>query len=175
MADESINTLRTDLESAKTEIKSLSEKIQKAESFLKALVYVAVIFGISGAWGASVLSTARAQLTDLETDIDKLQDFVDQKKGEIHAEAKVALQAAMEDNDIIARFGKMETRITASGTEEQSVNGPVLGRIAERLVGECPSGFVAKGVRLNLGGTCNRACNDDGRPVAQLGVICVRQ
>jgi hypothetical protein len=44
------------------------------------------------------------------------------------------------------------------------------GRLVQPVM--CREGQVAVGVELTVGGTCNRACDPDGRPIQQFKVVC---
>lgn len=46
------------------------------------------------------------------------------------------------------------------------------GANARTWTAQCPPGFVMKGVRLVVGGTCHRQCDPDGRPVSTFQIIC---
>lgn len=54
-------------------IQSLEDRVQKLENWIKIAAGVAVIFGISGAWGLSSLQAAQKQLSELQNGIATVQ------------------------------------------------------------------------------------------------------
>lgn len=180
MPDDTVKSLRAALDLTNSDLKSLKEKVEKAEAWVKALAVVALILGIAGSAGWSMLSTARDQLAILQGGVkqakDDLSDFTANKKKEVSAEAAAAVASAVLASNADARLRSAETRLTQIGTGEGPVNsGQPIGQIRHNMLATCPAGQVAKSVKLNLGGTCNNQCNGDGQPVSQLELTCVRQ
>ena len=180
MADDTIKSLRLAIDNSNAEIKTLKEKVGKAEGWLKGLAAVAVVFGIAGGIGWTMLSNARDQLTALQGGVrqakEELTDFTNTKKREISAEAAAAIASAAQANDGFTRLGRIEARLTQIGTSEAPVSsGQPIGQIRHNMAAACPAGQVAKAVKLNLGGTCNNQCNGDGQPVSQLELVCIKQ
>ncbi len=185
MPEDSIKSLRTDLEATKSEAKVLREKVEKAETWLKALAIVASVFGIAGAFGWNALSSAREQLITLDGDVKKakgsiesakqeLTEFTAARKRELAAEAEAAVAAAARVSNPAQRLAQIESRLSVIRTAEAPVSsGQPIGQIRTNMAAGCPSGQVAKAIKLNLGGTCNSQCNGDGQPVSQLEVTCV--
>ena len=67
-------------------------------------------------------------------------------------------------------------RLAQIGTSEAQVNsGQPLAPVQANILATCPPGHVVKGVKLNVGGTCNNTCDNDGRPVSQVELICTKQ
>lgn len=77
----------------KTTSVSLEERVQKLENWLKIAVGVAVVFGISGAWGFSLLQAAQKQLTALQDGIHTVK----QQRDEALSDVKAAKDAGIAD------------------------------------------------------------------------------
>jgi hypothetical protein len=180
MPDDTIKSLRVALDNSNSDMKALKEKVEKAEVWLKALFAVAIVFGIAGGIGWSMLDKARDQLSALQGGVrqakDDLGEFATVKRREIAAEAATAVASAVNSNEVVARLTRIEARVSQIGTAAGPADsGQPIGQIRHNMVAACPSGQVAKGVKLNLGGTCNSHCNGDGQPVSQLELNCVKQ
>ena len=67
-------------------------------------------------------------------------------------------------------------RLAQIGSADTQVNsGQPIAPIRANMVASCPAGQVVKAIKLHVGGTCNNQCDNDGRPVSQLELICTKQ
>ena len=56
--------------------KTIEERVERIEKIFWAIGAIAVIFGLSGAWGYKVISAAKTEIETLEADIEPLRKFV---------------------------------------------------------------------------------------------------
>ncbi|WP_411992104.1 hypothetical protein [Agarivorans sp. DSG3-1] len=75
-----LHTLRSELAQAK-------ERILKIETYFKVAFAVAAIFGLAGAFGASIISSIKSEIAVLSADKDKLAEVI----GEIKRDAVNAI------------------------------------------------------------------------------------
>jgi hypothetical protein len=83
---------------------------------------------------------------------------------------------ALRTSDVGGRIEKIDARLGvlgAIGSPVDSKRVAILGN-GETVEATCGEGEIAKGIRLNLGGTCNNHCAGDGRPVGSFSVICAK-
>lgn len=92
-------------------VEALSERVQKLENWLKIAAGVAVIFGVSGAWGLSALHTAQQKLSELQSGIATVQK-----------ERDSALQAlkAEENSELTDIQAKAKPLVEAALTQEMA-------------------------------------------------------
>jgi hypothetical protein len=67
------------------------------------------------------------------------------------------------------------TTFPTGDTASAPADGSVGGYNAINLSSTCPTGYVAVGLQVTLGGTCNKQCDLDGRPVSTFALQCVPQ
>lgn len=79
--------------------KTLDERVARIEKIFWVVAVLAVIFGISGAWGLSALKTAKSEIDSLQSNlriirsfVDKAEAFVDEAKLQIREEKEGQLE-----------------------------------------------------------------------------------
>lgn len=109
-------------------VKALEDKIRNYDKYVFAAVIVAVIFGISGAWGLSLISNAKDEITKLNGDISnaegKVKDFeatletFSTKFGELILNAKGELSQKSEELSVALStemLSALQTEIERAG------------------------------------------------------------
>ena len=65
------------VQNVQLEIRRLEEKVRGIETYIKAALIVAVIFGVAGGWGAHVISSAQSNIVQLRNDTTRLEHRAD--------------------------------------------------------------------------------------------------
>jgi hypothetical protein len=68
-------------DSLRGDIKQLTERIGKIERYLALAVTIAIVFGIGGAWGFAIISSAKTEITQLENKVQDVKSQADGVKG----------------------------------------------------------------------------------------------
>lgn len=183
-----VTSLKEDVASIKSDTRSLSDKVAKIDQWMHALAIVAVIFGLAGAWGWNLLSAAKGQLSDLETQTksqlskvdavkNEMSRFVDLKKQDLTAAIEQEIGHAVSRNDTGSRLLVIERQLAGIGSDERVADGSRIfgGQSGVPLNAICPVGYVARGLKLVLGGVCGGKCEPDGRPISSVQVLCTKQ
>jgi hypothetical protein len=90
------------------------------------------------------------------------------------ADAIVCLERKIET--LKAEQAANTSRLGKIGSSDSTVSsGQPIAPIRANLIATCPPGHVVKAVKLNVGGTCNNTCDNDGRPISQLELECTKQ
>jgi hypothetical protein len=116
------------------------------------------------------LQTAQDALSAARKDIADLQNQITALKAEISA---VAQSANTQVSDLKKTIDDNAAKINFSIKDGASPESPIFGSVfGASFDGTCPAGQVLIGIKQEYGGTCERQCDGDGRPVRKIKVIC---
>jgi len=109
--------------------KTIEERVDRIEKIFWVVGIIAVIFGVSGAWGYKVLSSAKTQLTDLDKKVEAFQNRVDEAsisaKSEIDTkkdEAISDLKKEEEEEEAKGRLKNMASELVSEALNEHTKN-----------------------------------------------------
>ncbi|WP_029062797.1 hypothetical protein [Labrenzia sp. DG1229] len=115
-----------DLES---EISKLRDKIHFFDKVFWAVVAVAAIFGVSGAWGLSVIVTASQTITELEKTVKDAEGRIDDLQASIgESEAQILVWSADAQDKIETKF---EDSSKALDARLQDVSRQLTAKVAQ--------------------------------------------
>lgn len=164
--------------SVQNSIADLNNRMAKIENWLKIAAGTATIFGVVGGFGwqaiAAIKSDIDKQKNAVATAKDEINDFTAKQKKILVAQIEALVEESMKNHEVGGKIITFQNRLNRIGTGPGNVkSGNPLAPIATSMVGTCPSGSVATGITLNMGGTCNHQCDNDGRPIVQMELSCV--
>lgn len=165
-----------DIEQRLTE---LEKQVASLNTAIKIAVGIAIVFGIAGGFGWSVLNSASTKVGAMVKDIDALDKRVETLHKELPPLADVAVANAIAKNEVGKRMIIIESDykdMKMQGSPVQSVLKVPEGH-GMILKAQCQDGQAMQGLELKLGGTCQGQCDptDDGRPVISYAALCAKK
>jgi len=95
--------------------KTIEERVDRIEKIFWVVGVIAVIFGVSGAWGYNVLQSAKTQFTDLDKKVEALQNSVD--KASILVKSEIDTKKDEAISDIKKETDKAEVRLKSKASK----------------------------------------------------------
>lgn len=160
-----------------SEVERLKVKVARINTILAITGGVALVFGLTGAFGAVILNGATEKLAGLNSKLAATERTIAELDGQIGKRADAAVSAAVEKNHVGERVLDAEknvSKLLRAGGMVDTVRAGVTTGNGYTLTATCPIGTVARGISLTLGGDCDHKCNsaEDGRPVLNYRLEC---
>lgn len=153
--------------SAEESVKDMDKRITALEIYFKVALGVAAVFGLTGAVIFSQLTSAQAQIAELETRVTTIKPVVDASIEEIQkaGEAEVADLAVKTDRYLQA---SVERRFRELGRNRDGTVYDVTNPLMGALKAKCPPGTFVSGVSAPTGVGGKYA----GDGISKISVVC---
>ena len=171
-----------DLEKLEDELKEAKQKILKIETYFKVGLVVAVIFGIAGSVGATIISDVNTQIqkpkSDTETVISKLDVAEKAAIKNINNTGTSVLtkitnyaEAAVDKAFSNGFDANLSVANNKWGNSNQVGYGNAPHKHTSKSV-SCTNGSYVSGIKVEYSGTCRGQCDADGGVIRNIVLTC---
>ncbi len=169
MAD--LEELKKQVDEQKTTINTLSERIRSIETYFKIAFVVAVIFGVAGSFGASIIKATKKDLDEVTGLRDRL--IIDIKNAGTQTLESFTISAREQMEEIRASGFSGDLIVNGNSWGEATrVSYPAGVHIDVDKEAACPDGTFVTGITVHYGGTCQGRCALDGGVVRSVNLRC---